>query len=110
MSCYDANSYMCEKCRREIFGTVAFLPSEEEGSAPGRNWAPAKEPLSPTQAAGFFRFFPKFGPRTGLFPEILPIRISEGPLYLYIPVLRILFLFKLWACEPAWLLDHSQLV
>ena len=57
VSCYDANSCMCEKCRREIFGTVAFLPSEEEGSAPGRNDAPAKEPLGSGRAAGFFRIF-----------------------------------------------------
>ena len=31
-------------------------------------------------------------------------------LTIYTPVLRILFPFRLWACEAVWLLDHSQLV
>ena len=76
MSCYDANSCMCEKCRREILRTVAFLPSEEEGVRPAGIVRPPRNPWAATRAAGFFRIFQKFGPRTGLFPEILPIDIQ----------------------------------
>ena len=78
VSCYDANSCMCEKCRREIFGTVAFLPSEEEGSASGRNGAPAKGPLGGHPSGRLLSSFSKIRPRTGLFPEILP---TLGPLW-----------------------------
>ena len=49
---------------------------------------PPRNPLGATRAAGFFRIFQKFGPRTGLFPEILPIRntgvdrpLTQNPIF-----------------------------